>query len=64
MHWERWVDPWLAALRQAGLNGIQIERRARLLGCVAARDWRPQGAAEIHTWRAFKAWVFAAPKTP
>lgn len=64
MNWEQWVDPWLASLRSAGLSGQQIERRAKLLGRVAARDWRPQKAAEIHTWRAFKAWVLATVKIP
>lgn len=63
MSWEQWVDPWLASLRQAGLSEKQIERRARLLGRVAAGEWRPRRAAEIHTWRAFKAWVFATLKT-
>lgn len=62
-NWEQWIDPWLAALRQEGLSGVQIERQTKMLGVMAAREWTPKGPAEQRPLNTFQVWVSREPGT-
>lgn len=55
--WEQWVDSWLVHLRNQGVSAGTLERRAKLLGQVAAQGGRPKSVNEVRVFIAFGDWV-------